>query len=146
MTKILLLIAAAAVATAAHAQQGDVAATLQRFGLLGTWASYCTPGTWKTLPGFRIVVAAPAGAAPTYTTISSDGTVAITVHSVVLAASPTGDGGLKLKLRIAGGDRDGGPLPSPTTNTFEQAIERDQDGGIRIAGVDQHFIRKCPEE
>ena len=85
----------------------------------------------------------PGGAA-SFTTVNADAGVTTTINSEVLEAAPTGPDQLKLRLRIVGGDRDGGLLPSPTTNTFEQVIEK-TDQGIRLVGAEPHFIPKCPD-
>ena len=74
-----------------------------------------------------------------------EGSVSTTVRSTVLEALPEGVGRLRLRVRIIGGDRGGGPLPSPTTNTFEQVIEKVEGQGIRLAGLDPRFIQKCPD-
>ncbi len=145
MRKFLLFAAMASFASGSPAAATDSAATaIEHLGLVGTWASYCTPNTDRTKPGLRIVFAAPADGDPVYTTVSSDGRVTTTARSAVLEASPAGDGRLKLRLRIIGGDRDGGPLPDTMTNTFEQVIEK-TDEGIRLVGIDPRFIQKCPE-
>jgi len=144
MRKILRLAAAASLAWGPVAVAGDSTAAIRDFGLLGTWASYCSPGYNPRQPGFRIVFGEPPGEAPTYTTISAEGGVTTTVHSTVLEAAPAAEGQLRLRLQIIGGDRDGGPLPSPTTNTFEQVIEKTGEG-IRLVGIEPRFIQKCPD-
>ena len=143
MRKIFCLAAAATLGWGPVAMADDSAAAIGDFGLLGTWASYCSAGYSPRQPGFRIVFGEPPGAPPTYTTISTDDRVTTTVHSTVLEAAPAGEGQLRLRLRIIGGDRDGGPLPNPTTNTFEQVIEK-TDEGIRLVGMEPRFIQKCP--
>ena len=74
-----------------------------------------------------------------------EGSVSTTVRSTVLEALPEGAWRLRLRVRIIGGDRGGGPSPSPTTNTFEQVIEKVEGQGIRLAGLDPRFIQKCPD-
>jgi len=144
MQKILGLGAAIGIACGGLAEAGDSAAMIRDFGLLGTWASYCSSGYNARQPGLRIVFADPPGAAPTYTTVNAEGGVATMVRSAVLEAAPAGAGQLRLRLRIIRGDRDGSPLPSPTTNTFEQVIEKVEGQGIRLVGIDPRFIQKCP--
>ena len=144
MRRFLLLAAMASFAGGSPAAADSAAATIERLGLSGTWASYCTGGADRSKPGLRIVFAAPPDSAPTYTTISSDGRVTTTVRSSVLEAAPVEDGKIRLRLRIIGGDRDGGPLPDTMTNTFEQVIEKTGEG-IRLVGLDPRFIQKCPE-
>ncbi len=95
-------------------------------------------------PGFRIVFAHPPGGAPTYTTISSDHGFKTTVISAITAAVKAGANQVKLMLRITGGDRNGGPLPSPTTNTFEQTIETVGNARIRLAGPAALLLDRCP--
>ena len=144
MRKILLLIVTANLAAAPICAADNPAATIESRGLVGTWASYCTAGADRKAAAVRIVVAAPLGGAASFTTVNAEDGVATTVNSEVLDAAPAGPGQLKLRLRIVGGDRDGGPLPSPTTNTFEQVIEK-TDQGIRLAGAEPRFIQKCPD-
>jgi hypothetical protein len=141
--KILLLVVTANFAAAPICAADNPAATVESRGLVGTWASYCTAGADRKAAPLRIVVAAPPGGAASFTTVNAEDGVATTVNSEVLEAAPAGPGQLKLRLRIVGGDRDG-PLPSPTTNTFEQVIEK-TDQGIRLAGAESRFIQKCPD-
>ena len=144
MRKILSLAALASLLGSASAVADNPAQAIEKLGLYGTWATYCTPGLLGQ-PGLRIVFA-PPGDAPTYTTVSAEGAVTTKVRSTVLEATLVGAGQLKLKLQIIGGDRDGGPLPNTMTNTFEQTIEKVEGRGIRIVGVDQRFIQKCPDQ
>ena len=144
MRKILLLIVTANVAAAPICGADNPAATLESRGLVGTWASYCTAGADRKEAPLRIVFAAPPGGAASFTTVNAEDGVATTVNSEVLEAAPAGPGQLKLRLRIVGGERDGGPLPNPTTNTYEQVIEK-TDQGIRLAGAESRFIQKCPD-
>jgi hypothetical protein len=143
--KILCLGVLAILTGSASARADSAATVIEGFGLIGTWASYCTVGADRSKPGLRIVFAAPSSDSPTYTTVSSDGAVTTTVRSMVLEAAPVGPGQVRLRLRIVGGDRDGGPLPSPATDTFEQVIEKVEGSGIRLVGADPRFIQKCPE-
>ncbi len=144
MRKILLLVVMANFAAAPICAADNPAATIESRGLVGTWASYCTAGADRKAAPLRIIVAAPPGGAASFTTVNAEDGVATTVNSEVLEAAPAGPGQLKLRLRIVGGNRDGGPLPSPTTNTFEQLIEK-TDQGIRLAGAESRFIQKCPD-
>jgi hypothetical protein len=139
--KILLLAVMTSVAAGWCAAADNPATVIESLGLIGTWASYCTAGEGGK-PGLRIVFAEPPGGAPTFTTVSSDGSVTTTINSAVLAAEPVGAGQIRLRLRIIGGDVDGGPLPSPTTNTFERTIERVGDH-IRLLGTARQSVRKC---
>ena len=144
MRKILSLTVTATVAAAPIWAADNPAATLESRGLVGTWASYCTAGAGPKAAALRIVFAAPPGEAASFTTVNAEGEVTTTVNSEVLEAAPAGPDQLKLRLRIVGGERDGGPLPSPTPNTFEQVIEK-TDQGIRLAGAESRFIQKCPD-
>ena len=136
----------AALSLAAGSAAADSAATaIESQGLVGTWATYCTPSTDRGKPGLRIVFAAPPDGPPIYTTVSSDGRATTTVRSEVLEASPVGSSQLKLRLRIVGGDVDGGPLPDTMTSTFEQVLDKTEEG-IRLVGVDPRFIQKCPAQ
>ena len=144
MRKILLLVVTANVAAAPICAADNPAATIESRGLVGTWASYCTAGADRKAAAVRIVVAAPLGGAASFTTVNAEDGVATTVNSEVLEAAPAGPGQLTLRLRIVGGEHDGGPSPSPTTNTFEQVIEK-TDQGIRLAGAESRFIQKCPD-
>jgi hypothetical protein len=145
MRKILCLVVLASVASASTAIADSAAVVIKSFGLIGTWASYCTANADRTKPGLRIVFGDPPDGAPTFTTVSAADAVTTTVRSMVLEAAGIGPGQVRLQLRIIGGDRDGGPLPDPTTNTFEQVIEKVDGSGIRLVGVDPRFIQKCPE-
>jgi hypothetical protein len=145
MGKILCLVVLAGLASSAAARTASAAAAIESLGLIGTWASYCTAGADRSKPGLRVVFAQPSGDPPIYTIVSAEGGVTTTVLSEVLEAASVGPGEVRLRLRIVGGDRDGGPLPSPTTNTFEQVIEKAEGSGIRLVGVDPRFIQKCPE-
>ncbi len=60
------------------------------------------------------------------------------------AAVKAGANQIKLTLRITGGDRNGGPLPSPTTNTFEQTIETPGNARDRLAGPAALLLDRCP--
>ncbi len=143
--RILCFVALANVVCSAYAAADSAATVIEGFGLIGTWASYCAVEVDRSKPGLRIVFAEPPEGPPTYTTVSAEGRVATTVRSAVLEAAPAGPGQVRLRLRIIDGDRDGGPLPSPTTDTFEQVIEKVEGSGIRLAGVDPRFIPKCPD-
>jgi hypothetical protein len=142
--KILLLIVTANLAAAPICAADNPAATVESRGLVGTWASYCTAGAGRKAAALRIVFAVPPGGAPNFTTVNVEGEGTTTVKSEVLEAVPAGPDQLKLRLRIVGGEREGGPLPSPTTNTFEQVIEK-TDQGIRLVGAESRFIQKCPD-
>ena len=144
MRKILLLVVTANVAAAPICAADNPAATIESRGLVGTWASYCTAGADRKAAPLRIVFAAPPGGTASLTTVNAEDGVATTVNSEVLEAAPAGPGQLTLRLRIVGGEHDGGPSPSPTTNTFEQVIEK-TDQGIRLAGAESRFIQKCPD-
>jgi hypothetical protein len=121
---------------------GSALTMIERFGLSGTWASECAVGVTATRPGFRIIFG-QSGSQPTYTTISADGGVRMTIRSAVMDALPLGGGRLKLELRIIGGDRDGGPLPSPTTNRFEQTIEKVGGDRIILTGAAPQTLQRC---
>ena len=144
MRKILLLVLTASVAAAPICAADNPATIVESLGLVGTWATYCTAGADRKAAPLRIVFAVPQGGAASFTTVNADAGVTTTVNSEVLEAAPAGPDQIKLRLRIVGGDRDGGPLPSPTTNTFEQVIEK-TDQGIRLVGAEPRFIQKCPD-
>ena len=140
---IVRIILCLAVLCAFPAAAESVAVTLDSFGLMGMWTTDCTKELTATQPGFRIVVAEPPGGTLTYTTISVDAGVKTTVRSTVQAAVRLPSGQLRLTLRIFGGDRDGFPLPSPTTNTFEQTFEILGNGRLRMAGADPISFQQC---
>jgi hypothetical protein len=142
--KILWLTVTVNVAAAPICAADNPAVTVESRGLVGTWATYCTAGASPKAAALRIVFAVPPGGAASFTTVNAEGGVTTTVKSEVLEAVPAGSDQLKLRLRIVGGERDGGPLPSPTTNTFEQVIEK-TDQGIRLVGAESRFIQKCPD-
>ena len=143
--KILCHVTLASIACSSSAIADSAATVIESFGLIGTWASYCTPGAASKKSGLRIVFAEPPGDAPMYTTVSADAAVTTTVRSAVLEAAPVGPAQVRLRLRIIGGDRGGGPLPDTMTNTFEQVIEKVEGSGIRLVGIDERFIQKCPD-
>jgi hypothetical protein len=138
MAKILGLVAAALLALGSAASAESLAGMVNGFGLIGTWSVDC-----KSPLAFRMILAEPPGGPPTHTTISFDGGVKTTVRSTVLAVARTGDQQVKLRLRIVGGDRDGGPLPSPTTNTFEVTIEKIGAARILLTGAGAQFLDRC---
>ena len=145
MRKILILAAMASVAGGSPAAADRAAAAIEQLGLIGSWASYCTGGADRSKPGLRIVVAAPPDGVPTYTTLSAEDNITTTIRASVLEAAPAGEGKIRLRLQITGGDRDSGPLPETMTKIFEQVIEKTDDG-IRLVGADPRFIQKCPEQ
>ena len=143
MRKILCPAVLAAFLLGPTAGTADSAATtIERYGLIGTWASDCAVDVAATRPGFRIIFA-QSGGRPTYTTISADGGVRMTIYSAVIGAMPVDGSRLRLLLQIIGGDRDGGKLPSPTTNAFEQTIEKLGDERIRLTGAAPQLLERC---
>jgi hypothetical protein len=120
-----------------------VAAALEQFGLVGNWADDCSKTQGNARQGFRIIIAEQPGDGPTYTTINVDNGVKTTVRSLVLTTVPLSSRSLRLRMRIVGGDVDGGPLPSPTTNTFEQTFERGADDTIQMAGNPPVLLQRC---
>jgi hypothetical protein len=137
---------------AGPANADSIAVAIEKFGLMGSWADDCAeaPGARH---GFRMAVAAPSGSTPTYTTVNIDNGVKTTVHSLVLAAVQPSPRSLTLRVRIVGGDVDGGPLPSPTTNTFEQTFEKPagekpagekrDDSAMQMAGNPPIPLQRC---
>jgi hypothetical protein len=123
----------------ADAGDGDVGETLRSFGLMGTWASDCS----SSRPPFRLIIAEPPGGGPVYTTINIDDGHKTTVHSLVQSAVLLPPHQLKLRLRIFGGDMDGGPLPSPTTNTFDQTFEKLPGHPLRMVGIQPLSLQPC---
>jgi hypothetical protein len=143
MRKILCLAVLVAFALGPTVGTADSAGTMiERFGLSGTWASECAVDVIATRPGFRIIFG-QSGSQPTYTTISADGGVRMTIRSAVMDALPLGGSRLKLQLQIIGGERDGGALPSPTTNRFEQTIEKLGADRIRLTGAAPQLLQRC---
>jgi len=141
--KILWLAVLAAFALGPTVGAADSALTMiERFGLLGTWASDCATDVTATRPGFRIIFG-QSGSQPTHTTISADGDVRMTIRSAVMDALPLGGSRLKLVLQIIGGERDGGALPSPTTNRFEQTIEKLGADRIILTGAAPQMLQRC---
>jgi hypothetical protein len=121
----------------------DFAAALAQFGLIGNWADDCSKEPGRARQGFRIVISTMSGNEPAYTSINIDNGIKTTVRSIVLAATPAAPRSLKLRLRIIGGDVDGGPLPSPTTNTFEQIFSRQAGDAMQMAGSPAILLQKC---
>jgi hypothetical protein len=120
-----------------------VATSLEPFGLIGIWADDCSKKPGSLRQGFRLIIAEPLGDGPTYTTINIDDGVKITIRSLVLTAVPLSPRSLRLRMRIVGGDVDGGPLPSPTTNTFEQIFERVAGDAVQMAGKPPLLLQRC---
>src|SRR5690348_3519432 len=110
------------------------AATFEEFDLVGRWSGHCAVAAGAE-QGFSIIFASAPGEQPTYTTISSERGGRTTIRSTIIDMAPVAGGRLRLRLRITGGDVDGGPLPSPTTDTFEQVIERVGATQIRLLGT-----------
>ena len=131
----------AAAVFAGPANADSIAVTIEKFGLLGSWADDCAEGPGAR-QGFRMAVAAPPGGAPTYTTVNIDNGVKTTVRSLVVTAVQPAPQSLTLRVRILGGDVDGGPLPSPTTNTFEQTFEK--PAGEKPAGAAMQMAGNPP--
>jgi hypothetical protein len=123
----------------------SVALTIEKFGLMGSWADDCGKGAIRTSQGFRLVVAEPPGDRPIYTTINVDNSVRTTVRSLILTAAPLPPRQLRLTMRIFGGDRDGGPLPSPTTNTFDQTFEKLASNVMQMAGNPPITLNRCSD-
>jgi hypothetical protein len=67
----------------------------------------------------------------------------MTIYSAVIGALPLDGSRLKLLLQIIGGDRDGGKLPSPTTNAFEQTIEKVGADRIILTGAAPQMLQRC---
>ena len=121
---------------------GDaVSSAILNFGLTGSWADECSNRNARS--GIRIDIAAPPAGPSTYASINIDEGVKTRVRSVVLSADPLPPERLKLRMRIVGGDVDGGPLPSPTTNTFEQTFEKPAGGVLRMVGDPPIPLKRC---
>jgi hypothetical protein len=125
------------------ARAAGVTATIEELGLFGTWGTDCTAQAGKARSGFRIIVAQPPGGGPTYTTVNIDDGVKTTIHSLVQTADRIPPHQLKLRLRIFGGDVDGGPLPSMVTNTFEQTFEVLGNGRMQMDGRPPIALQRC---
>ena len=139
-TALCLVVAAIFIRPASAA---GVATALEQFGLVGDWADDCAKEPGRSRQGFRILISAPLGSEPTYTTVNVDNGVKTTVRSLVLTAMPLPPQSLKLRMRIVGGDVDGGPLPSPTTNTFEQTFARQGGDAMQMAGNPPILLQRC---
>jgi hypothetical protein len=139
----LCLVVAAILARPADA--AGVARALEQFGMIGDWADDCATEQGNARQGFRIIVAEPPAADATYTTINIDNGVRTTVHSLVLTAVPLSLRSLRLRMRIVGGDVDGGPLPSPTTNTFEQTFKQGAGDTMQMADNPPVLLQRCRE-
>jgi hypothetical protein len=140
LRKILYLTIVVLFTPVAMANSDDIAATIRSFGLIGTWATNCRADFM-----FRMIIVGPPGGRPLHTTMDVEGGVRTTVRSIVLSAIRTGDDRIKLRLRIIGGDRDGGPLPSQTTNTFDQVIEMIGKDRLRIVDAGSELLQRCPD-
>jgi hypothetical protein len=141
MRRILRLALLALLGSPANAD--SVTAAVAEFGLFGSWATDCKDAG-ATHPGFfRMVITAPTDGPPTYTTLNNDDGVKTTVRSTIMEAVRLPPGRFKLTLRIFGGDRDGGPLPSATTNTFEQTFEFQPNGRLRMDDRAALSFQRC---
>jgi hypothetical protein len=116
----------------------DITAMAGRLGLIGIWSSRCA-----SPDAFRMIVDGQPSVPLLHTSISFDGGIRTTVRSVVLGIRPLGPGQASLRLRITGGDRNGGPLPSPTTNTFDQVLETIGSDRLRIANTTPLVLERC---
>lgn len=122
--------------------RGDAVSTaIAAFGLTGNWADQCEDGSARQ--SFRLVVETPSAGPAAYKSVNIDNGVKTTIRSVVVAADPMPPKKLKLRMRIVGGDVDGGPLPSPTTSTFEQTFEKSADGGLTMLGNPPIPLKRC---
>jgi len=122
--------------------RGDaISMAIANFGLAGNWADNCSNGNARS--GIRLIIAAPPVGPSTYESVSIDDGVKTRIRSVVLSADTLMSVRLKLRMRIVGGNVDGGPLPSPTTNTFEQTFEKLTGSGLRMVGNPPIPLTRC---
>ena len=135
------LIATAIFISPAYAD--SIAGAIEKFGLIGASADDRAQRPEHTRQGFRMIAAELASGEPIYTTIDIDNRIKTTVRSQILSASLLAPRQLKLRLQILGGDVDGWPLPSPTTNTFEQTFERHPADIVRMAGNPPIRLQRC---
>jgi hypothetical protein len=136
------VVALATVVGPAWAQSAG--ATIQAFGLVGTWASDCTGDPGPHRPGFKMTVAMPGKGPPTRTTVSSDGANTTTVNAEIVGASQLGTTGLVIEAKITEGDRDGGPLPAIALLDFDQSFEKLEPNVLYIKGRDPVRLERCP--
>jgi hypothetical protein len=121
-------------------------ATIQAFGLVGTWATDCAHAPGDHQPGYKLVVAVPGKGPPTRTIVSSDGAHTTTTDADILGAARLDATGLVIQARLTGGDRDGGPLPAIALLGFDQSFEKPEPNVLYIKGRDPVRLERCPRE
>ena len=94
------------------------------------------PATGPTIAAGTTASASALAAPPagSLTCDSIDEGVKTTIRSIARSADLLPPGRLKLRMRFVGGDVGGGPLPIPTTNTFEQTVEKLAGDGLQMIG------------
>jgi hypothetical protein len=145
MRKVVCLVAMTIFVVSAFvvsARAETVIETIQNFGMMGIWATDCADMI-ASKPRFFRAILSQAGAEVGYTTLSNDVGIKTTVRSVVRATERIPPNRLKFTFRIVGGDRDGMPLPSPPTNTFEQTFEKRAGDVMEMAGNPPIFLQRC---
>lgn len=118
-------------------------ATIQAFGLVGTWATDCAHEPDAHQAGFRMVVEMPKKGPPTRTTVSSDGGHTTTVKADILGASRLGSTGLVIQAQVTDGDRDGGPLPAIVFLGLDQSFEKTDPNVLYLKGRDPLRLTRC---
>jgi hypothetical protein len=140
------VVAGAVVALAAAigpAWAQNAGATIQAFGLVGTWASDCTRDPGERQAGYRMTVAVPGKGPPTRTVVSSDGIKTTTATAEILDASRLGTTGLVIAAQVTGGDRDGGPLPASAFLGLDQSFEKTGPNVLYLKGHDPMRLERC---
>jgi hypothetical protein len=129
MGKILCLIATALFASAPAAAE-SAGSTLKDFGLIGTWSNGCGGDRPADAKFIHVIFAAPRSSPPTRTMIVSKGAERTTIYTDIIAVTPVAGDKIRLRLRLTGGDRNGGPLPMINQNPFDQLVSK---FGVRIS-------------
>jgi hypothetical protein len=118
-------------------------ATIQAFGLVGTWASDCAHDPGPHQPVYKMTIALPGKGPPTRTIVASDGANTTTVEAEILDASRLGSTGLVIEATVTGGDRDGGPLPASAFLGLHQSFEKAGPDVVYVKGRDPVRLERC---
>jgi len=136
--RVVVGAAAALAAAVGPAWAQGAGATIQAFGLVGTWSSDCAHPD-----GYRMIFAVPGKGAPTRTVITSNGAKTTTTKAEILGASRLGSTGLVIEARVTGGDRDGGPLPASALLGLDQSFEKAGPNVLYVKGHDPMRLERC---
>ena len=146
--RFLMAMAAAAGAMASlvsPARADVIGATVQAFGLVGTWSNDCGRHLDKHQAGFRMSFEVPEKGPPIRTIVSSDGAKTTTVKAEVLSAIPNGAEFLTIGVKLTGlGDKGGSQIPA-YLNTPQQSFQKTEPNVLFVKGRDGMRLQRCTE-